>query len=254
MLKTIIAGSVGLLGLVNIANAINQQLFYAQIEAGISFPAELKLAGIDPAFWDQSYEGYSARLSNTPIFGLGFGYNFSKYLSVSLSSAWRGIYHYAKYQTFTGASIIYPVGHKNRLLDIRNTNLMVNVMFNGSAFDGLRVDFGSDAMLTPFIGVGLGVAQNVTSNFHSTTPISSAPRSYMHTKTDYSLAMQGMAGASWVINKKFGLDAGYRFYYGGKFKTNTAVSDPTHEPIVVYFPWEAKILTHEIFVNLKYNF
>ena len=217
MLKKILVGSVGLLGLVNIAGAANDQSFYAQLDTGISFPLELKISGIDLTFWDSTYEGYGARLSNTPVFGIGFGYNFNQYFSALISSNWRGIYHYAKYQTFTGADVINPVGHKNRLFDVRNTNLMLNFIVNGSAFDKLHIDFNNDSMLTPFIGVGLGAAQNIVSNFHSTTPSSSAPRSYMQAKTDYSLAMQGMTGISWVINKKFGLDAGYRFYYGGKF-------------------------------------
>ena len=173
-----------------------------------------------------------------------------------ISSDWRGIYHYAKYQTFTEATVINPIGHKTRLFDLRNINLMLNVMVNGSSFDNLHIDFNNGAMLTPFVGIGLGVAQNILSNFHSVVPQNpSVIRSYMESKTAYSIAAQGMAGISWSINKKIGLDTGYRFYYGGKFKTNTEVFDPLYTTSSsAPCPWEAKLLTNEVFINLKYAF
>lgn len=103
-------------------------------------------------------------------------------------------------------------------------------------------------------GIGLGVAQNTLSNFHSTVPDHPGLiKSYMKSKTAYSVAAQGMTGVYWAINQKFGLDMGYRFYYGGKFKTNTEVFDPTNTTLVVA-PWQAKLLTNEVFVNLKYAF
>jgi len=253
--KKISVIGLGLLCLNGSVLAQDNNSFYTQIGAGISFPVDLKISGIDPALWDQAYEGYGARLSNTPVFSIGFGYNFSKCLSALVSSDWRGIYHYAKYQTFTGAAVVNPVGHKNRLFDLKNTNLMLSFIINGSCFDKLHVDFSNDSMLTPFVGIGLGVAQNTLSNFHSIRPQDpDIIRSYMKSKTSYSVAAQGMAGVYWAINKKFGLDMGYRFYYGGKFVTNTQTLDPITPSPTMNPPWEAKLLTNEVFVNLKYNF
>lgn len=254
MLKRVIIGGIGLLGLINATYADDNKSFYAQIGTGVSFPAELKFSGIDPAIWDQAYEGYGARFNNTKVISAGIGYNVSKWCNILLSGDWRGMYRYAKYQTFTGAAVLDPIGHKNRLFDLKNTNIMLSFIINGSLFNNLHVDFGHDAMLTPFVGVGLGVAENTLSGFRSTVPQSpGVNRSCMQSKTTHALAAQGLLGVDWVINQQFSLDAGYRFYYGGKFKTNAEIFDPVYKYIAVT-SWEAKLLANEVFVNLKYSF
>jgi len=250
MFKKIAIISLGLLCLNNSILAQDSNSFYVQASTGASFSMKAKFGTLDPT-WDLATEGYDARLGNVPLFGIGLGYNINPWLSTLVSADWRGVYKYKQYQTTTEQRGPLLLRNKNRYFDIKNTNLMLSIIANSSGLSHMHIDFNNGSMLAPFIGAGLGVAQNDLNNFHTeATDNPGVARSYMDPKTSYSLAAQAMTGLSYLINKNFGVDLGYRFYYGGKFKTNDyIISSQTRTA-----PWEAKLLANEVFVNLKYNF
>lgn len=250
MFKKISIIGLGLFCLNSSILASDSYPFYVQASAGASFSMKAKFGTLDP-LWDLAAEGYDARLGNVPLFGIGFGYNISPWLSTLLSTDWRGVYNYKQYQTVTQGGTVNPLGNKTRYFDLKNTNLMLSIIANGSGIDHMYIDFNNGSMLTPFIGAGLGAAKNDLTNFHSVEVANPGiNKSYMNSKTAYSFAAQAMTGLTYVINKNFGVDLGYRFYYGGKFKTNDYVIDAKSSTA----PWEAKLLTNEVFVNLKYAF
>lgn len=246
---------IGLLCITTAAVAADYNPFYIQTSAGASFSMQAKVSNIDFTIWDPANEGYDTRIGNTPTFGLGLGYNVNPWASLLASWDWRGIYNYKKNQTqVIGSNPIDPLGAKTRYFDIKNSNLMLTFIANCSQLNNMHFDFNNGAILTPFIGVGLGIAKNDLSNFYSITP--DAPnlhRNYLNSQTTYSLAAQGITGLSLLLNKQIGVDLGYKFYYGGRCNTNTMIIDPIDDPLATP-PWKTNLLTNEIFVSLKYNF
>lgn len=254
MLKKILLSGVGFLCLTNAARA-GDQSFYGQLSTGVSFSKKANISNVDYAIWDPANEGYKSRLGNVLFFGLGLGYNINLWSSLLASWDWKGIYNYRKHQTqIVNSDSINPLGKKTRYFDIENNNLMFTLIINGSQLNNIHIDFNNGLILAPFIGAGLGVAENDLTGFYSLVSATEEQhRSYMHRKTSYSLAAQGIAGFSLSLNKTIGFDLGYRFYYGGKFKTNTVIMDPLYTDIITP-PWKGSLFTNELFLNIKYTF
>lgn len=254
MLKKVLFSGVGFLCLTNVSFADSQYPFYVQVSTGASFSMEAKLTNIDFTIWDPANQGYRSRLGNTPIFGLGAGYNINSWSSLLLSWDWRGIYNYQKYQTqVIGSNPLDSLGEKTRYFDLKNNNLMLTFTANSSQLNNLHIDF-NDSVLAPFIGIGVGVAKNDLTNFYSITPSTGGiHRNHIDGETTYSLASQGIVGLSLSLTKQAGIDLGYRFYYGGRFKTGNFIMDDGITSDCSTPPWKGNLFANEVFLNLKYN-
>lgn len=265
MLRKLTLGSLSLLFMLFYQNSLavinkcadeNNFPFYLQIGAGYSFSLKTTLSGIDPPCWDPAVEGYDSDLGSAPSFEVGLGYHITPCLSALISSSFRGGYHYEKFQTpVPGSASFDSLPSKTRYFDLDNTNVMFSLIANGAKVNGIHMDFCNGTVLAPFIGAGIGVARNEVYNFHSVLTTSTGGfadvASDMTTKKTYSFAAQGMVGASWLVTDRTSFDLGYRFYYGGQFKSNDYVVDISAGAAST--PWKGNLLTNEVFLNLRYD-
>jgi opacity protein-like surface antigen len=234
----------------------NAHPYFLELGLGYSFsmPANIK---VDTSYWDAAVQGYNSRLENAFIFGAGIGYHATKLLDISISAAYRGTYHYKKYQNkVPGSKTPYPGDTKTRYFDLDNANLMFNFLLHN--LDKVSYRFHNGVIITPFIGGGIGIARNTVSNFYSVKeerdPVShnKLVSAIEPDKETYSLAAQGVAGISFILTQRTNLDLGYRIYYGGKFKSNDHLVDyesSEHVPA-----WKGRLLANEIFIQLNFSF
>jgi len=230
--------------------------FFLELWTGYSYSREANLE-VDNSFWDRAVQGYNSRLDETPVFELGIGFRFKPWLHASISTAYRGTYHYAKYQNqVPGDPAPYPLGTKTRYFDLDNSNVMFNLFLHSQ--NKFAFHFRGGMVMAPFIGVGVGAARNKIFNFHSvleaTDPGSNMniAAAVMPTKETYSLAAQGMIGFLLKISERSRIDFGYRFYYGGKFESNNYFVDD--DPDTVAPPWKGRLMSNELFLKLNYSF
>ncbi len=234
----------------------NDYPFFLELWVGYSYSLEANL-DVDNSFWDRAVQGYNSRLDETSVFELGIGFHLKPWLHASVSTAYRGTYHYAKYQNqVPGDPAPYPLGTKTRYFDLDNSNVMFNLIIHSQ--NKLAIHFQKGMMIAPFIGVGIGVARNKIFNFHSvleaTDPGSNMNivAAVMPTKETYSLAAQGLFGLLLKISERSRIDFGYRLYYGGKFESNDYFVDD--DPDTVAPPWKGRLMSHELFLKLNYSF
>lgn len=235
------------------------QPFFLQIGVGYSFPLKSKLS-LDKTFWDPAQEGYDSTLSDVPVFEAGLGYHIVPWLDASITTAYRGTYNYKQHQTALTGTTPGFCGTKTRYFDVDNYNVMFNLMWRGTG--SLAYKFNNNMAIAPFIGGGIGMARNNVFNFHSILGDTNESASIMEPYASYSLAAQGTAGLTWCLNSRTRLDLGYRFYYGGEYKTNDYLGDvlggavkpttPTGRGIISP-PWKADLMTNEGFLSLSYD-
>ena len=99
-------------------------------------------------------------------------------------------------------------------------------------------DFDSGHRFTPYIGLGLGVTRNKTTE--GTVETCGCTTATIASGSDTHVAGAAMAGVQWRLRDRLSLDAGYRFLYLGSVETGaivhtgggtTVAEDPTVEDI-----------------------
>lgn len=229
---------------------------------GISFSNNANIAA-DDTFWDPSPQGYNATLGNSEFYDIGLGYNISPAVSVQVTDTYRPSYAYRKVQTPVGGDTPGFLGGKTRYFNLDDNALLATVILHGAGLsDKLAWSIGQTSMLQPFAGIGLGVAYNTVSNFHSEpqSPPASAPKkdipsvaSMMTPYTSHTLAYQGLLGLE-LTHKNMSLDFGYRYFNGGQFQSNTYITDPVsgYNYPTVTPAWKGTLTANEVFVDLRY--
>jgi len=165
--------------------------------------------------------GYSAglpfdsiRLANTWSGGGGIGYAFNGWFRADLTADYRSEARIAALSS--GSSYVH--GYSTDTLKLETTTVLLNGYF----------DLGNWSGITPYVGAGIGFANNDLSSYSSkvsclTVTCSSAfsQAAVAHeggTKTNLAWAL--MAGAAVDIGKGLKLDLGYRYLRVGENKTD----------------------------------
>lgn len=210
--------------------------------------------------WDHPIQGWNSRLGNSAIYGMTFGYNFTQLLALELAYNYRPSYQYEKFQTVPTSSAI---GSRTRNFDFDNHTLMLNSVANLSAISSGLQNFQERTHIAPIINLGIGLARNTVTNFHGLC-VDKQPGmifSKMTDKTNYSFAAQAGAGFNIELNTNWAMRLGYRFLYGGKFKTQDYVTDDpdNQHPNVpgagnTANPWSGTFLANEVYGNIFYTF
>lgn len=232
--------------------------FFILLGGGYSYSNKTSLS-VNLNQWDPAVQGYSNDLGNTVLYTAGIGYNFTPFISADIEITKRPFYSYSKYQVpAPGASTPGFAGIKTRKFDLANNSIMANFYVNGKAFN-LFAHLGNKMILQPLVGVGLGVAYNTVSDFHSVQAASSVSgtnnvTSTMGEYTKTTFAWQAILGAEVNYVNAWAIDLGYRYFNGGTFQTNnylTNVPSGTTTQITVS-PWSGKLTANEWFIHLKY--
>lgn len=211
----------------------------------------------DPAFWDPAVEGYNAKLGRSEMYTVGLGYAVCPMFRGTFEASFRPSFKYCKFQTGLDKGQINFLGDKTRIFNLSNASLMFNgYLFGGGLTPYLDWNLGCNFCAQPYIGAGVGVSYNKMRNFHSVTtePIQTLDLtnyvigSAMSPNTVRSFSWQFIAGFEVARTSLCSLDIGYRYFDGGKIRSNnwTFATLETTAPA-----WRGKLRANEFFVNFN---
>lgn len=213
------------------------------------------------SYWDASPQGYDDDIGNSPIYTFGVGYHTNTIFSFLFETSYRPSYEYSRYQTSTITDTPGFIGNKTRYFKVSCTTFTFNGFLNKQG-NYCNWTFRNCFTIAPYVGGGLGVSYNTLYDFHSVLPHVSGQgytevRSIMNYRQNTSFAGQAMIGLTTKINQRLSLDFGYRWFYGGYFKTNNYITNvnpgtPTIPPSLAP-PWKGKVRANELYVNLNYD-
>ncbi len=168
-------------------------------------------------------------LGSAAFGGVGIGYAFNNWFRVDLTGEYRTGARFGAMDETVFANGGSPTGFVNQ----RNgyNGQVSSAVFLANAY----VDLGTFCQLgclTPFVGAGIGVANNTFSSVNDTStqyifdPTTNtfggafgATQSYFAEKSKASLAWALMAGVSYDVTKNVKLEVGYRYLNLGKVET-----------------------------------
>jgi hypothetical protein len=220
----------------------------------------------DPALWDAVKEGYSAKLGHAALFEAGVGYTIRDWLAASVVAAYRGVYRYKKFQSLQAAQTPTLGTTKVRYFDVENASVLFNLMINSA--HRWAWHFHDCMSLAPVVAGGLGLAQNRVSNFHTVLGVL-APSETNYVESihglyvnKYTFAAHADVGISWAMCRRVQCDLGYRFYYGGTFKTSDygldvpggIMSPQEYNRPIQETPWCSKLKANEFFIDVYIAF
>jgi len=182
--------------------------------------------------------------------GIGAGYRFNNWFRVDVTGEYRGAGTIG-----VNDKLFNPYANGTQTNTYRGNLSSMVALFNA------YVDLGTWNCLTPYLGVGIGVAQNritglteqgiVWSNQASGGPISpTLGTSASGSSTGLAWAL--MAGVGYEVNKNLTLEIGYRYLNLGE-----ARSGPISNAFLPqsYRPLKAKdIDSHDIKIGMRWNF
>ncbi len=210
---------------------------------------------VDLNFWDAAVEGYNAQLGKSELYTIGLGYQAHAALRTTFEASFRPSLSYCKFQTGINEGEANFLGNKTRYFNLSNASLMFNAYIDGAGITpGLDLNIGCDFHIQPFIGAGIGLSYNKIYNFHSVTTtlanaISYTVGSAMVSTKHRTFSWQAFAGLEVARTSFCSLDIGYRYFDGGKIKSNNwalAVLPPQTTS-----PWTGKLRANEFFVNFN---
>jgi len=184
---------------------------YGLSNAGVPAGPYLKLGG--------GYSmGATSRFDNGYVAGAGLGFRFFPFFRSDITFDYRGAF---KDKAFGDARF-------------RNWSAMANGYF----------DFNLPFIrpLIPYIGAGVGIAQNKVGG--TTVTVGGTGPASITGSSKNQFAWQAMAGASYYFSPALALDVGYRYFHGGKAESGTATG----------FPSTGDFDTHEIIGALRFGF
>jgi opacity protein-like surface antigen len=161
------------------------------------------------------------RLKSTYSGGLGFGYKFNSWLRADVTGDYRGDSRFDALSSRTR----YTEGYSQDRGKLQSSTLLLNGY----------IDLGTWGGITPYVGAGIGVAQNRLHNYSgqvvcltiacgdptvgASYPLGPQPKTFVPTGMRTNLAWALMAGASMELMPGVLLDAGYRYVNLGEART-----------------------------------
>lgn len=221
--------------------------------------------------FDYSPDGWNNKLKQSFGYGLLAGYNLTDIFALELAYNSRPSFKYEKFQHATNPN--GSVQDRTRHFNMQNRTILLNgVVHLASMFDILKT-FKDKSKLSPFINLGIGLAENKVTNFHtyvndgtiSSGSSNGAIVTQMADKTVYKFAAQAGLGLNYDITTRWAMKVGYRFIYGGKFETqNYTLDDPDglHSSIGAQrlpgsgnaaYPWTGTLKANEVYLGLTYS-
>lgn len=201
--------------------------WYLRGDVGIGFDRNAKLRSTPnpltqggAGFIPTAYTISEAAIGATPFIGLGVGYRFNNWFRTDFTMEYRS----ASFGAYDQLVWNNGAGGQNVLRNFYRGNLSSLVaMFNG------YVDLGTWHGLTPFIGVGVGVASSrfrgLTDNGYNNlfagpgAPANSVTSGVYAVKNSRSFAWALMAGLAYQVNSRLTMEMGYRYLNIGKVRS-----------------------------------
>jgi opacity protein-like surface antigen len=153
--------------------------------------------------------------------GVGVGYQFNSWLRADVTGDYRGDSRFDALSSRTR----YTEGYSQDRGKLQSSTLLLNGY----------IDLGTWGGITPYVGAGIGVAQNRLHNYSgqvvcltiacgdptvgASYPLGPQPKTFVPTGTRTNLAWALMAGASMELMPGVLLDAGYRYVNLGEART-----------------------------------
>lgn len=176
----------------------------------------------------QSYDELDVKLNNAPVIattgvtsfstvkqdrgfaafaGVGIGYQFNNYLRFDLTGEYRG-------GSFNGRDqISYNFGVPTNQTNVYRADVATFV-----ALANAYIDLGTWNCLTPYLGVGIGMANHTVSGLSDQginqavgAPFANASYAFGDSASKTNLAWALMAGVSYDVTSNLKLDIGYRY-------------------------------------------
>ncbi len=192
----------------------------------------------DPGMVENNvYDLHSTAIDNAWMLGGGIGHYFSK--SVRGDITWDHMFETDARGTIGLAPAPFPGGTRN--FGMKSDVVLANLYY----------DIDTRSRFTPYIGVGLGAARNVTTT--GTVADICGCTGTIAGDTQWSVAGALMGGFSVAMRDRLHLDAGYRYLYLGEAHTGvitgTGVSAGTNsgDPAV------KDIWSHQFRVGLRWD-
>lgn len=232
--------------------------WFASIGTGYSWTEKPGIVNPNPAVWDFSLQGYDSDLGDRGFYTFAIGKQVHKYIDMSLSYLDHEVFNYQKFQSAPPGTVGTPGftgSARTRYFSLDNKALLVNGFLHpANAWANL-----ANVDLTPFIDGGIGYAHNEVRNFYTvgTTNIAGVAigsTSSIGEPTDKnSFAWQASAGVNFhPAGSHMSVDAGYRYYDGGKFNGPSTVYTNSNG-FQTATPWSGRLKANQIFVDFKYT-
>jgi len=152
-------------------------------------------------------------IADSLFLGAGIGYNFNHWLRFDVTAEYR-----AKTR-ISAMQVLQPGGSGPVALDVNEANLS-SLVFLANAF----IDLGTWDCWTPFVGAGIGFANNTISNFVDVTPnvaafdATGSSFGLGRGTSNWDLAWALYAGVSFAVTKNFNIDLTFRHLNMGAAK------------------------------------
>lgn len=233
--------------------------WFASIGTGYSWTEKPGIDNPDPAFWDFSSEGYDSRLGDRGFYTFAIGKQVHDYIDISVSYLDHEVFDYQKFQTApagTSGTPGFTGSARTRYFRLDNRALLVNGFLHPAQMWQNFAGFE----LTPFIGGGIGYARNQVRNFYTVGTTTAGPGIAVGSTTSIggpanknSFAWQGSVGLNIKPQQShFSVNAGYRYYDGGKFEGPTQVYTNT-AGWLTSAPWSGRLKANQAFVEFQYT-
>ena len=202
-----------------------------------------------PGFVVPSFQYDYAKLGDSGLIGIGVGYQFNNWFRADLTGEYRGSANYHAVASYdgiaAGVNCGQVLGGSPRCSDIYNGTVSSTVfMANG------YVDLGTWAGLTPYIGAGVGFANNKSGMFTDTAlGLSGGGFSTGASKTNFAWA--GMAGLSYAVSQNLKLEMGYRYLNLGSVNSGAIIC----QPVGIACPQEVqkfKLASHDLRIGMRW--
>ena len=177
------------------------------------------------------------------MLGIGLGYQFNSWLRADATIEYQGGARWKQIESYAFAGC----GPANRCVDVYNGRIS-SAVFLANGY----VDLGTWHGITPYIGIGLGGANNrvgvITDNGIDTGGFGSSPAV---SKTNFAWALMGGVAVNVAPNMK--LDVGYRYLDKGSINGGRIQCQPVGGACG-FETHRMRLSSHDVRIGLRYMF
>lgn len=142
--------------------------------------------------------------------GAGAGFRFNSWFRADVTGEYRSRSAYSSLNRYTGG----PGSPCIECYDKYRANLHGGVFLaNG------YLDLGTWAGVTPFVGVGVGMAYSIVNNFTDHNVTTGTGFAFAPRASNWAFAWAAMAGLSYAVTPNLHLEMGYRYLDRGRTET-----------------------------------
>lgn len=183
-------------------------------------------------------------LDSTAFIGIGAGYQFNSFLRADITADYRFGSKFRVLEQTTGPAPATPAAPGYNLTKGKYSSTVL--LANG------YVDMGTWHRITPYVGVGLGMAAVTMSGVTDTgfgAFAGGSGRAADQTKYNFAWALH--AGATYDLSANLKADVGYRYVNMGTVNSATVVCGV---PCTAYHAQIKRLDSHDLRVGLRYVF